>query len=110
MTKQADEKTIVGRFINALHSATALISYRGIEFWSIAKRYEIKAEKERQEVFISGFLNGYYARSNANSDALSETLLSDIVKIYERIYHENRQNKPCKIGSVGTDTNPPTAK
>lgn len=104
MTKQADKTNIVGRFINALHSATALISYRGIEFWSIADRYQKIAEQEREEAFVTGFLNGLnHEMNNRNSEYRYS--IDDIRKTYKIIYHDydEGKTKPCTIGIIGVN-------
>ena len=103
MTLKASEKNIVGRFVNALHSAVALISYRGIEFWNIADRYQKMAETEREEAFVTGYLNGLNHEMN-NRNSQYRYSISDIRKSYKTIYHDDeRKTKPCKVGIIGAN-------
>jgi hypothetical protein len=104
MTLKASEKNIVGRFVNALHSAVALISYRGIEFWDIADKYQKIAEQEREDAFVTGYLNGLNHEMN-NRNSQYKYTIDDIRKTYNIIYHDDkRKTKPCKIGIIGAYT------
>ena len=103
MTLRANDKNIVGRFINALHSAVVLISYRGVEFWDIAEKYQKRAEQEREDAFIIGYLNALNQEiSNENSEYRYS--ISDIRKTYKSIYHDDEgKTKPRKIGIIGAN-------